>query len=428
MILRLAGWESRGYALVMRLFQTVVCCLLFCTGWLGAGEWARFRGPEGNGIYQGAELPLKWGPNLNVGWRAPLPGEGWSSPVVGGGRVYLTAAVPEGAKDYTLRVFCLDANQGGVVWNVELFRETGAKSPNIHKKNSHASPTPILRDGRLYVHFGHMGTACLDLNGKLLWKREDLSYKPVHGNGGSPILHDGRLIFSVDGAQQRFVLALDASTGKDLWRHQRTVPFQRKFSFSTPALIRDGNRDLVLSPGSGVMSALDVRDGREAWYVTYDGYSVIPKPLLSEGLVILGTGYDRPKILAVRPGGKGDVTATHVAWSEFRGAPNTPSPLVKDGLLYLVADRGMLTCLEVLTGKQVYQERLPGNYSASPILDGEHLYCTSEEGVTHVVRTGRQFEILASNDLEERTLASLAPVDGTIYLRTAEALYRIHRP
>jgi outer membrane protein assembly factor BamB len=391
-------------------------------------DWPEFRGPTGQGLYSG-HLPTDWGTGLNVTWKQPIPGNGWSSPVVSGGRVYLTTAVPAdggSGKDQSLQALCLDAATGKVLWQKEAFHQDGAKAPPVHGKNSHASPTPLVSGGRLYVHFGHQGTACLDAaSGKVLWQNTRLRYQPVHGNGGSPVLVEDALIFSSDGADERFIAALDRNTGTVLWKTDRDAPVGKKFSFGTPLLITVNGQKQVISPGSNVVSAYDPATGKEVWRVRYTGYSVIPRPVYGHGLVFLSTGFDAPVLLAIRPDGTGDVTDTHVAWRMRKNAPLTPSPLLVGDELYTLSDNGVLCCLSPITGLPYYEKRLGGNYSASPLYADGNIYVQSEDGTGTVVKAGRQFEERARNALEERSLASYAAADGALFIRTAKHLYRI---
>jgi outer membrane protein assembly factor BamB len=344
------------------------------------------------------------------------------------GRVYLTTSTPEpnsAHADQSLEALCLDADTGKILWKTEVFRQDGASSPPIHGKNSHASPTPICAGGRLYVHFGHQGTACLDLKGRVLWRNSSLAYQPVHGNGGSPILIENALVLSCDGANKRFIAALDRNTGKVLWTTQRAGDADRKFSFSTPLALTVQGGVQVVSPGSDSVNAYDPATGREIWRVRYDGYSVIPRPVFAHGLVFVCTGFTAPSLLAIRPTGQGDITDSHVAWTARKGVPHTPSPLLVGDELYLVSDGGVASCLDARTGQVHWQERIGGNYSASPIYADGRIYFQSEDGVGVVVRAAKQFELLARNPLGERTLASYAAVGRVLFIRTAKHLYRI---
>ena len=403
----------------------------------GAEGWTEFRGPQGNGISPAAKLPLQWGNRKNVAWKQTIPGEGWSSPVVDDGRVYLTSAVPKAGSVYTLKLFVLSEDSGAVLNTVDVFDDDGSIPGRVHRKNRRASPTPVIRGDRIYVHFGHQGTACIDKAGKILWKTRKVRYAPVHGNGGSPLLLEDRLIFSCDGRQDPFIVCLDANTGKEMWRKSRPETTANRFSFTTPIAIEVDGKTQVISPGSGSVCAYDPADGTEIWRVMYgDGYSVIPRPLYAHGLVYVCTGYGTPNLLAIQPTGKGDVTNTHVKWQYRRGVPHTPSLLIVGNELYMVSDRGMASCLDARTGKRHWQQRLPtqslpdeqkDGFSASPVYASGKIYFQSENGVGTVVEAARQFRQLAVNRIGERTLASYAISRDAFLIRSANHLYRIAR-
>ncbi len=389
-----------------------------------AQDWTEFRGSTGQGISDARNVPLVWSDTNNVAWKVPIPGTGWSSPVLLQGRVYLTTAVEGGSgAESSLRTLCLDAATGQALWSTEVFKVPGGKK---HSKNSHASPTPVLEKNRIYVHFGPQGTACLDLKGKVLWRNTSLPYPPVHGNGGSPILVEDLLVFSCDGASDPFIVALDKKDGVVRWKTNRETKAQKKFSFSTPLLITVNGQNQIISPGSGMICALDPKDGKELWRVRYaEGYSVVPRPVFGEGLVFFSTGFDRPIVMAIRPDGHRDVTDTHVAWTLSKGAPTTPSLLLKGGELYMVSDSGIASCVDAKTGAVHWSERVGGGYSASPVFANERVYFQNEEGKAVVVKMGKAFEKLAENSLGERTLASYAMRNGAIFIRTEKSLYRI---
>ncbi|MCS7271532.1 MAG: PQQ-like beta-propeller repeat protein, partial [Gemmataceae bacterium] len=354
-----------------------------------AADWYQFRGPTADGQAGMARLPLTWSRTENIVWRQEIPGKGWSSPVVAQGRIYLTTAVPKGTnEDQSLRALCLDGTTGKVLWDVEVFHQDGSTAPRIHAKNSHASPTPVVDNDQLFVHFGHMGTACLDARtGQRLWAQQGLRYQPVHGNGGSPVLVGQHLIYCMDGADVQQVVALDRRTGAIAWRTPRQVRAKKPFSFCTPTLITVNGRSQVICPGSDVVMALDPATGKELWRVRYDGYSVVPRPVFAHGLVFVSSGYDVPVLYAIRPDGRGDVTHTHVAWMTRKGVPRNASPLVVGDYLYLAADDGLVSCLEARTGRLVWSERLGRAFSASPIHAAGRVYFFDEEGVTVVQKS-----------------------------------------
>jgi outer membrane protein assembly factor BamB len=388
-----------------------------------AENWPAFRGPAGDGHSTEQKLPTEWSAEKNIAWRAVIPGLAWSSPAVVDGRVYLTTAVAVDAGGQTLRVLCLEAATGKQVWDTEAF---AAPITQGHKKNSQASPTPIVEGERLYVHFGHLGTACLDLKGKVQWRNTELSYSPVHGNGGSPIIVDDLLIFSCDGQAKPFIAALDKRTGKLAWKVQRETAASKKFSFNTPTLIEVDGQKQIITCGSGAVSALEPKTGKELWRVRYgEGYSLIPKPVFGHGLLFIATGYDRPNVLAIRLGGKGDVTDTHIAWTLTKGAPHTPSLLLVGEELYMVSDAGIATCVDARTGQVHWSERLPGNYSASPLFAAGKIYFQNETGTGTVLKPGKKFEKLSENPLNERSLASYAVADSALFIRTDQHLYKV---
>ncbi len=408
--------------------QNIVCAL-FLIGSLGttlqAQDWAVFRGPDGDGVSSYRNLPVLWAADKNVAWSVAVA-DGWSSPVVAEGQVFLTSAVVQDAdaekSAYDLVVASYDLDSGKLAWQTKVFVQPET-APRIHQKNSHASPTPIIHEERLYIHFGHQGTACLTLDGKIVWKTVSVEYKPVHGNGGTPIIVNDTLVFSVDGAATTKVVALGLEDGNPRWTFDRESNAPRKFSFSTPALIEVNGSQQIVSPGSDVVHGLDAKTGEMIWKVTYDGYSVIPKPVLHNGLLYVCTSYNTPWIYCIDPSGKGDVTETHVKWSHQKQVPHTPSIIVRDELIYMVSDRGIGSCLEAKTGEVVWQERIGGNYSASPIYANGLIYLQSEQGDATVIEASRDFKVVSKNTFGERTLASYGVANGTLLIRTSEKLY-----
>lgn len=394
-----------------------------------ADEWPEFRGPTGQGHAAATGLPLEWSATKNVAWKTPVPGSGWSSPVVGGGQVFLTTGIAGGGDSVSLRALAFSAVTGERLWETEVFAPAENAPQPRHEKNSLASPTPILAGDRVYVHFGAHGTACLDRTGKILWRNGRNTYDSVHGSGGSPALVGDLLIYGADGARGPAVIALDQATGEVRWRTERVAEVRQKFSFSTPLAISVGGRTQVISPGSGAVMALDPADGRELWRARYGGgYSVVPRPVFAHGMIFIGTGYNRADLLAVRAGGAGDVTDTHIVWRTSKGAPLTPSLLAAGDELYGVDDKGVATCWDARTGAVHWQERIEGNYSASPILAEGRIYFLNEKGVATVVKAGRAFERLAVSRIGEDTLASMAAVPGALFIRGDKHLFRIAGP
>jgi outer membrane protein assembly factor BamB len=416
-----AGETSRRVLLRLGLLGAFIS-----TPILAAGDWPEFRGPTGQGISVAKNVPLHWSATSNVVWKTAIPGEGWSSPVLVDEKVYLTTAIT-GSTSTSLRALCINAKDGRIQWNVEVFQPDLEATQQIHKKNSLASPTAIVRDGRVYVHFGHMGTAALDLSGKILWRQTELKYPPMHGNGGSPALVGDQLIFSCDGESDPFLVALDAKTGKVRWKTSRNSTAARMFSFSTPLAIEVDGTTQIISPTSGFIAGYDPKEGREIWRARYpEGFSIITRPVFAHGLLFVSSSYMKPVLYAVKPAGaKGDVTDSHLIWKHDKGAPNTPSPIVVGDEIYFVSDSGIATCLDARTGNPCWSERLGGGFSASPIVAEGRIYFQNEEGVGTVLKAGKTFEVLARNDLGERTLASPAIAANTLFLRSRSHLWRI---
>ena len=401
----------------MRVLLTAV--LLAGGVYLAAEDWPEFRGPGGQGHSAQRDLPLEWSESQNVAWKVPVPGMGWSSPVVGAGRVWVTTAT--GDREVSLRALAFDLVTGREVVNVEVFRLRNLRS--INPKNSWASPTPVLDGDRVYVHFGADGTAALTTSGEIVWTAK-FPYDSQHGAGGSPVVYGDLLVFNGDGYDTAFVVALDKRTGKIRWKSGRRHPFSQ--AYTTPLVIRVGERDQLLSVGAFRATAYDPQSGKEIWRVGYgDGFSNVPRPVFAHGLVYIATGFQQPALIAVRPDGSGDVTGTHLAWTVQRGVPLTPSPLVVGDELYMVNDGGIASCLDAKTGAVHWQQRLGGSYSASPLFADGRIYFPSESGVTTVIAPGATFRKLAVNALDGALMASMAVADQSFVIRSDKHLYRI---
>ena len=395
-----------------------------------------FRGPQGNGSVAGARLPLSWSETNNVRWKIAIPHVGWSTPVVQGGQIWVTSATEKG-QDYF--AFCVDAKSGKMLFEKHVFH-CDTPEPLGNDVNCYASPSPAIEPGRVYVHFGSYGTACLDTaTGEALWKREDLKCRHFRGPGSSVVLYHDLLILTYDGIDVQYLTALDKRTGKTVWKSDRTTAWHdldengqpkrggdfRK-GFATPLVIDVGGKAQLVSPGSNAVFAYDPDTGREIWRVRNTAHSPSASPVFGDGMVLAMTGLGEAEMLAIRPDGTNDVTDSHVAWrAAGKDMPLTPSPVVRDGLLYLLADHGALTCLEAGSGKAVWRESVGGSYMASPLTDGERIYVFSGSGKTTVLRAGRTFEKLAENRLASGFMASPAVAGDALILRTKTHLYSI---
>jgi outer membrane protein assembly factor BamB len=398
------------------------------SAWTNAfANWPGFRGPTGDGRSSATQAPLHWNETQHVVWKTALPGHGWSSPVVWGNQVWVTTATPDGKELFAL---CLDLATGQVQRTVKVF-DVAKPQPKIMAGSSYASPTPVIEEGRIYVHFGTYGTACLDTaDGKKLWERRDLTLDHKEGAGSSPILDGALLTFPCDGQDVQYLVALDKKTGQTVWKTERsadfhgTVPYQRK-AYTTPLIIDvPGGRQLI-SVGARAAYAYDPKTGRELWKVLFKGWSNVSNPIVGRGLVFLSGGFGGLELCAVRPDGEGDVTRSRVVWRMTRAVPGLSSPVWSEDWLFLCSDQGVATCVEARTGRVVWQERLGTPVSASLVVAAGRLYICREDGRTMVLRPGPTYEVLAVNALEGMIRASPAVVGKSLLLRTESHLYRI---
>jgi outer membrane protein assembly factor BamB len=414
---------------------------------VSAQDWPQFRGPSGDGCVTAKNLPERWGGFDAPAWQTEIPGSGWSSPVVVGGKVWLTsakqAALDEKEREKklasnpiltpdfqthasaTLLALEIDAASGKILRQIDLF--TFADPKPIHAQNTYASPTPVSDGERLYCHFGSLGTVCLEMkSGKILWKQV-LTIDEITGPGGSPVLWKDKLIFACDGTDKQFVIALDKLTGKEAWRTNRP-PIEAednklRRAFSTPLIITHAGKEQLIVPGAQWVCSYEPATGKEIWRANFGaGHAVVPRPVFKDGLVYICTGYMKPELWAIKVDGTGDVTDSHVVWTCDKQVPEISSPLVSDGEIYFVSSKGVATCLDAKTGEQIWQHRLGGNFAASPLLADGKLYFTSQEGVTSVLKPGRQYEEIARNQLFGQTLASLAVFGDSILIRTQSQL------
>ena len=431
-MIRQACWRSAVGA------RTVALGLLAVASAGPASEnWPDFRGPAGDGHVAGdATLPMTWSESENVVWKTPVPHKGWSTPVVWGDQVWLTTATEEG---HDFFVIALDRESGSVLHNEQLFH-SDTPEPLGNNVNCYASPSPVIEAGRVYVHFGSYGTACIDTKtNKVLWKREDLPCRHYRGPGSSPIIFGDSLILTFDGIDQQYLTALDKHTGKTLWRTDRTRHWQdlddngepkrggdlRK-AFSTPVIVTQNGAPHMLSVGSSATYGYDPHTGKELWKVEQIGFTPSTRPVWDGERLFTATGYGGTELWAIRTDGQGDVSKSHVDWRRAENdVPDTPSPILVDGLLYVVSNRGQLTCLEPATGEVVWADRIGGNYIASPIVSNGLIYYFNSQGGSHIVGAGRTFNVRAENALDDGLMASPAVSGTSLILRTKTHVYRI---
>ena len=409
-----------------RVVLTIVIAFVAATSRAG-DSWPQFRGPDGQGHADAVGLPIPWGESENIAWKTALEGRGWSSPVIDRGVIWLTTALDDGHKLHAVQ---MDVRSGKILRDVHVFDVV--EPQKVNAKNTYASPTPVLEGDRAWVHFGTYGTACLDSrSGEILWVNRDLKLDHKEGPGSTPILHGDLLFVNCDGTDVQYVAALDKYSGRLAWKAERSAPTNpdpdlRK-AYSTPLAVRVAGRTQIVSVGAHRASAYDAESGAELWFVDFEGFSNVPRPVFAAGLVVFDTGYMKPQLWAVRPEGSGNVTHSHVAWRATAQVPANPSPVVVGKNLFMVSDQGVLTCLEVATGKELAKTRLGGNFSASPIAAEGRLYFFSEEGETIVLEATQKMTELARDKLDGRIMASPAVAGNAIFLRTDTHLYRIEQ-
>lgn len=391
-------------------------------------HWKQFRGPNGDGDARDADLPLTFGENQHIVWKTPVAGKAWSSPVVQDGTVWMTNALLDGKKMWAV---CLDFETGKKLHEVLVFENE--KPQYCHKMNSYATPTPVIEGGRVFVHFGTHGTAALDAKtGKKLWERRDFKCNHHRGPAASPIAFEKSIIVHFDGFDVQYVVALDQATGKTLWRKDRAFDFKtnngdNKKAYCTPAVIRHSNRLELISPAAVATESRNPRTGELFWTVRTGGMNSSSRPLYRDGLVYVFSGMG--SMSAIRPGGKGDVDKTHVAWSRRRLVPKKSSPLYLNGLLYMTSDEGVASCNNPKSGEILWAERLggKGQYAASPIHANGRIYFSSSEGDFPVLATGKEFKVLARNKLDAGCMASPAVVGDALVIRTKTHVYKFEK-
>jgi len=388
-------------------------------------HWPQFRGPGGQGILGSLKLPVEW-EKQDALWKTTIPGYGHSSPVHDGNRIWLTTAHRSGK---SMGFVCIDAKTGELIHSKTIFQPEGIEK--IHHDNSYASPTPVLVDGKLIVHFGTYGTACIDTKTTdIVWKNTDFPVEHQGGPGSSPIVFEDLVILTLDGAQRQRVVALDLNDGTVRWERARSAPLRSNpinhRAFSTPLLIEYDGKPQLISPGPDQCHAYHPRTGDELWHVRYIGFSNVPCPVFDGKRVIFCTGFFKPELWAVTPNGTGDVTDSHIEW-KFKGpVSDTPSPVLWQDSVIMISNKGVATCIDTTTGKRQWVFRVGGNYSASPLLANELIYFCNEEGLVKVLDPdGTKPKMIAINKMQSQIMASPVPIEQDLLIRTEGSLYRV---
>lgn len=426
----------------------ILPAMALCVSSAFAGDaWPGFRGPSADGRSDAKDLPTTWSETENIRWKAAIHGRGHSSPVVLGNQVWVTTAdevmgekkpnTQKGAppsnpiQEVSLFAICVDRDTGKVRHDINLGSQ---RDPQYcHPFNSYASPTPFIEAGRLYAHFGSLGTWCVDTTtGKVIWERRDLECDHFRGPGSSPVVYGDRLYLIFDGADLQYVAALDKSTGKTVWKTDRKIKYSTdngdyKKAYATPALFEIDGRPHLVCPSAECTIAYDPKTGAELWRIVHGGMNGSARPVAGDGLLYLTNGHTR-KLLAMKPGTMGTVPTSAVKWQVTKDVPTRPSLLLDNGLIYMVSDTGLASCLDAATGKAHYAEqRLDGEFSASPVLANGHIYYCNQIGKTFVVPVGKAFDVVAVNRLGEARnigfMASPAIAGNALFLRTTTHLY-----
>jgi outer membrane protein assembly factor BamB len=394
----------------------------------GGKNWPDFRGPTKDGHSKATYLALTWSETENVKWKASIHDRGWSTPVVWDDQIWMTTALKNGEQMFAI---CVSMKTGKILHDVKIFENQNP--PRIASLNSYASPSPLIEAGRLYVHFGTFGTACLETKtGQVLWQRRDLNCDHEEGPGSSPVLYGNLIILTLDGGDVQYLAALDKKTGKTVWKTNRSTKWPKendyRLAFGTPLIVDTNGKQQLVTTGSKSGIAYDPSTGKELWQVRYSGWSNSSRPIAENEMAFINTGFESPELWAVRLDGRGDVSDSHVVWKCAKDVPTLPSPIILNGLIYMVSDNGVVSCLESGTGKLVWRERIGGKYMSSPVCASGRIYFSDHKGKTTVIKPGRTFKVLAVNQLDDGFMASPAVVGNSLILRSKTHLYCIEKP
>jgi outer membrane protein assembly factor BamB len=420
--------------------RTVVGALVFCicTAALADENWNQFRGPRGDGTSTEKGLPVEFAEGSpSIVWKIAVPGRAWSSPVIWGKQIWLTNAPeiqntakekPKLEKPLDFSAVCVDLGSGQVIHDLKLF---AVDTPQFtHTTNSYGSPTPFIEEGRVYIHFGAYGTACLDTQtGAKIWERTDLPCDHFRGPGSSPIVYGDLLYLTFDGYDQQYIIALNKLTGETIWKKDRNIDFgttdgDAKKAYSTPILIDVEGRKMLISPFASATIAYDPLHGDPIWMVRHGGMNAAGRPLYGNGLLYINSADGPNPLIAVPPTGEGEITK-NIAWRTTKSVPKRSSQLLIGDLLFMMNDGGVASCLEAKTGREIWTKRLPGEYWASPLYADGLIYCLSQQGHVPVFKASEEFELVADNKLDEGFVASPAVAGKSLILRSKGHLYRI---
>ncbi len=396
-----------------------------------AENWPRFRGPTGQGISSETGIPIRWSATENIAWKTPIPGEGWSSPIIYGARVFLTATNDEGK---SCHVLCIDRRNGTILWDTEVFKQTPTKK---RKDNSYATPTPTTDGERVYAVFSSGRIAALDNDGRIAWTNHEVEFYSHHGLAASPILYKNLVIMPYDGSSdgkdnlvgfkkpwgKAVLLAVDKTTGNVRWRGKRGLS---RLGHVTPNIVRVNGTDQIVSGSGDVVQGFDPETGKRIWSVYSQGEGVTPSLVIGDGLIFSCSGFEASTIRVVRTGGKGDVTKSHIAWEQKKGVPSLASMLYVAPHIFSVTDSGVVTCFAAKTGEIIWQNRIGGKHSSSPVyVDGKIYFLSEAEGECVIIEAGPEFRVIARNSIDEKCKASIAVCKGNLIIRSENHLFCI---
>ncbi|HEV3137826.1 MAG TPA: PQQ-binding-like beta-propeller repeat protein [Pirellulales bacterium] len=393
-----------------------------------AENWPQFRGPNGDGRSAGTGLPVTWSESEHVAWKTAIHGKGWSSPVIWDNQIWMTTAPEDGKQLYAV---CVDRETGRIVHDVRVFEI--AQPQYCYPLNSYATPTPVVEEGRVYVHFGTHGTAALDTqSGKILWTRQDFPCNHHRGPASSPIVFGNLLVVAYDGFDLQYVVALDKRTGKTVWRRDRNIDYgtedgDAKKAYGTGRVIEVEGKPQLVYPSAGATIAYEPQTGEEIWRVRHGGMNANATPLFGNGRLYLNTASGGFKLFAMRVGGSGDLTETNVEWKCSQGVPSRSSEVLVGDLIFMTSEAGVASCLDAKTGKAIRQQRLKGEFSSSALFADGRIYSSNQDGSTFVLSADREFKLLATNVLDAGCMASPAVYGKALYVRTKTHLYRIQQ-
>ena len=415
----------------MKTFCITLALVGCALGPARAENWPQFRGPTGQGLSAEKKLPLHWSSASNVLWQTAIPGESWSSPVVWGDRVFVTTATDNGE---TCRVLSLDRQTGKILWNKEVFKQLPRRK---QARNTFATPTPATDGERVYAAFNDGSFVALKFDGSPAWENRAYKFFGEHGLGSSPVLHDGLLIMARDGSSdgedkklgwqqpwdQSYVVALDTKTGQERWKGQRGLS---RISHGVPCIWEHDGQAQIVSEAGDVVQGFDAKTGDRLWSSEVIGEGKVPSAVLGDGLVFTSGGWGgKETIKAFRLGGRGDLKETNLVWEQRKGMPKVPSMIYVKPHLFAITDGGVATCMKADTGELVWQERVGGNFAASPVAAAGRIYFVGDNGETTVIEAGPEFKVLAKNQLGAKVQASPAISQGQIFIRTEKNLFCI---